>query len=73
LWTMELIKVKPDMFGLTLGYLDDNWMRVREEAKRQGSVLSYRRIAPGLELVRSTAARPAGSGVIQRSNSNEDN
>jgi hypothetical protein len=44
-WTMELIKVKPDMFGVTLGYLDDNWMRVHEEAKRQGSVLSYHRIA----------------------------
>jgi len=37
--------VKPDMFGFTLGYLDDNWMRVHEEAKRQGSVLSYHRIA----------------------------
>jgi hypothetical protein len=44
-WTMELIKVKPEMFGFTLGYLDDNWMRVHEEAKRQGSVLSYHRIA----------------------------
>jgi hypothetical protein len=42
---MELIKVKPDMFGFTLGYLDGNWMRVHEEAKRQGSVLSYHRIA----------------------------
>ncbi len=44
-WTMDFIKVKPGMFGLTLGYLDDNWMRVREEAKRQGAVLSYHRIA----------------------------
>jgi hypothetical protein len=44
-WTMELIKVKPEMFGFTLGYLDNNWMRVHEEAKRQGSVLSYHRIA----------------------------
>ncbi len=35
-WTMEVIRVKPGMFGFTLGYLDDNWMRVREEAKRQG-------------------------------------
>jgi hypothetical protein len=25
--------------------LDDNWMRIREEAKRQGAVLSYHRIA----------------------------
>jgi hypothetical protein len=44
-WTMESMKVKPGMFGITLGYLDDNWMRVREEAKRQGAVLSYQRIA----------------------------
>src|SRR5580765_5174506 len=44
-WTMESMKVKPGMFGITLGYLDDNWMRVREEAKRQGAVLSYHRIA----------------------------
>jgi hypothetical protein len=42
-WTMDFIKVKSGMFGLTLGYLDDNWMRVREEAKRQGAVLNYRR------------------------------
>jgi hypothetical protein len=46
-WTMEFIKVKPGMFGSTLGYLDDNWMRVREEAKRQGAVVSYHRIAEG--------------------------
>jgi ribosomal protein S25 len=44
-WTMESMKVKPGMFGITLGYLDDNWMRIREEAKRQGAVLSYQRIA----------------------------
>ena len=43
-WTMESIKVKPGMFGFTLGYLDDHWMRVREEAKRQGAVLSYHRV-----------------------------
>jgi hypothetical protein len=44
LWAMEIIKVKPGMFGLALGYLDDNWMRVRDEAKRQGVVLNYHRI-----------------------------
>ncbi len=44
-WTMEFVKVKPGMFGFTLGYLDDNWMREHEEAKRQGAVLSYHRIA----------------------------
>lgn len=43
-WTIELIKVKPGMFGFTLGYLDDNWMSVREEAKRQSAVLGYNRI-----------------------------
>ena len=44
-WTMKFVKVKPGMFGLTLGYLDDNWMRVREEAKHQGAILNYHRIA----------------------------
>ena len=44
-WTMEFIKVKPGMFGLTLGYLDDGWIRVREEAKHQGAILNYHRIA----------------------------
>ena len=44
-WTMEFIKVKPGMFGFTLGYLDDNWMRIRDIAKRQGAILSYKRIA----------------------------
>lgn len=44
-WTMEYLKVMPGQFGPTLGYLDDNWMRTREEAKRQGAVLSYHRIA----------------------------
>src|SRR5437879_13923328 len=44
-WKMEILKVKPEMFGSTLGYLDDDWMRVRAEAKRQGAVLNYSRIA----------------------------
>jgi hypothetical protein len=43
-WTMEFIKVKRGMFGFTLGYLDDNWMLVREEARRRGAVLNYSRI-----------------------------
>ena len=42
-WTLEFIQVTPN--GLALGYLDDHWMRVREEAKRQGAVLSYHRIS----------------------------
>lgn len=44
-WTMEFVKAKPGMFGMTLGYLDDNWIRVRDVAKRQGAILSYSRIA----------------------------
>src|SRR5215467_12518297 len=44
-WTMEFIKVKPGKFEPTLGYLDNNWTRFREEAKRQGAVLGYYRIA----------------------------
>ena len=44
-WTMEFLKVMPGQFGPTLGYLDDNWMRIREEAKRKGAVLGYHRIA----------------------------
>ena len=43
-WTLELIKVKPENFGPAMGYLDDHWMRVRAEAKRQGVVLDYHRI-----------------------------
>ena len=35
-WTMEVVKLKPGKFGPTLGYLDDLWMRFREDAKRQG-------------------------------------
>src|SRR6516165_3466269 len=43
--TLEYIEVKPGMFGPAMGYLDDNWMRVREEARHNGSVLAYHRIA----------------------------
>jgi hypothetical protein len=42
---MEFIKVLPGKFGPTLSYLDDNWMPIREEAKRPGTVLSYHLIA----------------------------
>ena len=44
-WTMELIKVKAGELRATLDYLDEHWSRVREEAKREGAVLSYHRIA----------------------------
>ncbi len=43
-WTLEFIKVRSENFGPAMGYLDDHWMRVRAEAKRQGAVLDYHRI-----------------------------
>lgn len=42
-WALEFIKVRPEKVGMTLGYLDDHWMRPRKEAKRLGAVLSYHR------------------------------
>jgi hypothetical protein len=45
LWALEFIKVKPGMFAATMGYLDDNWLRLRAEAKRQGAVLNFNRVA----------------------------
>jgi hypothetical protein len=44
-WTLEFIKAKPGKLGLALGYLDEHWMRVREGAKQQGSVLNPHRIS----------------------------
>jgi hypothetical protein len=44
-WTLEFIKVSPEKYGPTLGHLDQQWMRIREEAKRQGIVTSYHRIS----------------------------
>jgi hypothetical protein len=44
-WALEFVKVKPGMFAATMGYLDDNWIRLRAEAQRQGAVLNYHRIA----------------------------
>lgn len=44
-WTMELVKVKPSKLGAAMDYLDYHWIRVREEAEREGAVLSYHRIA----------------------------
>jgi hypothetical protein len=44
-WALEFINVKPGMFAATMGYLDDNWIRLRAEAKRQGAVLNYNRVA----------------------------
>ncbi|MDQ1409232.1 MAG: hypothetical protein QOJ41_967 [Acidobacteriaceae bacterium] len=44
-WALEFVRVKPGMFAATMGYLDDNWIRLRAEAKRQGAVLNYHRVA----------------------------
>jgi hypothetical protein len=63
-WTMEFIKVKPGMFGQTLGYLDDNWIRAREEAKRQGAVLSYHRITEALLVTPGSKSGDQNSMVL---------
>jgi len=44
-WTLEFIKVRPEQYALALSHFDDQWMRIREEARRQGAVLSYERIS----------------------------
>jgi hypothetical protein len=44
-WTLTFVKVKPEGLGPTLAYLDDHWMPVRAEAKRQGAVLDYHLIS----------------------------
>jgi hypothetical protein len=43
-WTLEFIRVTPEKFGAAMTYLDDNWIRVRAEAKKEGAVLDYHRI-----------------------------
>src|SRR5207237_10541618 len=43
-WALEFIQVTPEKFGMAMGYLDDNWMRVRAEAKKEDAVLDYHRI-----------------------------
>lgn len=59
-WAMEFLQVHPGKKALALGYLDDHWMRVREEAKRQGVVLSYHRISEvQLEYEDVTGATPS--------------
>jgi hypothetical protein len=41
-WTLEFIRVTRGEGAMA--YLDDNWMRVRAEAKKEGAVLDYHRI-----------------------------
>src|SRR5207253_9682217 len=43
-WALEFVQVNPEKFWGAMGYLDDNWMRVRAEAKKEGAVLDYHRI-----------------------------
>ena len=58
-WTLQFIKVKPEEYASTIGRLDDQWMRIREEAKRQGAVLRYERISnAGLVSVDVTHEHP---------------
>ncbi|HEX2663272.1 MAG TPA: hypothetical protein VHM93_10620 [Candidatus Acidoferrum sp.] len=60
-WAMEFLEAHPGKKALALGYLDDHWMRVREEAKRQGVVLNYQRFSEvGLVFVDLTGASKAG-------------
>jgi hypothetical protein len=63
-WTLEFVKVRPEKLGLTLGYLDDHWMRVREEAKRQGAVLSYHRISEVLLMTPGSKSGDQNSIVL---------
>ena len=63
-WTMEILKVMPGRFGPTLGYLDDNWMRIREEAKRQGAVLSYHRIQETVQIAPGSKTGDPNSMVL---------
>jgi hypothetical protein len=63
-WTLEFIEVRPNNMGLALGYLDDHWMRVREEAKRQGAVLSYHRISEALLVNRGSQTGDPNSIVL---------
>jgi len=58
-WTLEFVKVHPTRMGQTLGYLDQNWMRVRLEAKRRGSVLGYHRVSEvSIESITSETEEP---------------
>src|SRR6266550_6417611 len=61
-WTLEFIEVVPN--GLTLGYLDDHWMRVRVEAERQGAVLSYHRISEVLLVASGSKTGDPNSIVL---------
>jgi hypothetical protein len=44
-WAVDFVKVKPGMFEQTMTYLDSGWIPAHEEAKQQGTILGYHRIA----------------------------
>jgi hypothetical protein len=44
-WAVDFVKVKPGMFEQTMTYFDTGWIPAHEEAKQQGAILSYHRIA----------------------------
>ena len=55
IWTLEVMKIRPEKFGPALGYLDEHWMRLRKEAKKEGVILNYSR------FVEATPPFPGGS------------
>lgn len=56
-WTLEVMKVRPEKYGPALGYLDEHWMRVRKEAKKEGVILSYSRFVEATQPVPGGAER----------------
>lgn len=56
-WTLEVMHVRPEMFGPALNYLDEHWMLLRKEAKNQGVILSYRRFVEGTYPLPSASDR----------------
>ena len=71
-WTLEFIRVRSDNFGPAMGYLDDHWMRVRAEAKRQGAVLDYHRIQNAVLEVPGRKAGDPNSIVLLTEYKNMD-
>jgi hypothetical protein len=71
-WTLEFIKVRPENFGPAMGYLDDHWMRVRAEAKRQGVVLDYHRIQNAVLVTRGPRIGDPSSIVLLTEYKNMD-
>jgi hypothetical protein len=63
-WAMEFIEVQPGKMALALGYLDDRWMRIRQEAKRQDVVLSYHRVSEVLLAALGSTAGDPNSVVL---------